>query len=175
MKTIIDPTKMTEEDIKHQFITPAIEDKWDKTLITMETKITDGAINIKGNKTVRQSPKRADYLLYIDFSNPIAVVEAKDYNHLISSGMQQAITYAEMLDLPFAYSSNGQGFQKHGFLTGHERTLQMKEFPSMKELKERYKKEKGMTDKEVQVNENPYYSSADTYSPRNYQRIAATL
>ena len=101
---------MYEEDIKFHYITPAIESKWGKDRITMETKITDGRINLRGNFVVREKPKRADYILYINANNPIAIVEAKDNNHAVSHGLQQAITYARMLDVPFAYSSNGDGF-----------------------------------------------------------------
>ena len=115
---ILDKKQMTEEDIKLQYITPAITSKWNIQKITMETQITDGRVNIKGNLVFREPPKRADYVLYLSANNPIAIVEAKDNNHSISFGLQQAMTYAQMLDLPFAYSSNGDGFMEHDFLTG---------------------------------------------------------
>ena len=99
---MIDKKLMTEEDIKLQFITPAITAKWSLGQITMETKITDGKINLKGNMVVRERPKKADYVLYISANNPIAIVEAKDNNHTVSFGLQQAMTYALMLDVPFA-------------------------------------------------------------------------
>ena len=114
MGTILNKKQMTEEDIKLQYITPAIVSKWDIKKVTMETQITDGKVNIKGNITCREKPKRADYILYLNTNNPIAIVEAKDNKHTISHGLQQAITYAQMLDLPFAYSSNGDGFE-HDF------------------------------------------------------------
>ena len=101
---------MTEEDIKLRYITPAITSKWPVGKITMETRITDGKINLKGNFVFREKPKRADYILYLSANNPIAVVEAKDNTHSVSYGLQQAMTYARMLDVPFAYSSNGDGF-----------------------------------------------------------------
>ena len=132
--SILDKKQMTEEDIKLNFITPAIKAKgWDGK-ITMETKITDGRINLKGNIASREAPKKADYILYLNSANPLAVVEAKDNNHSISFGMQQAKLYAEMLDVKFAYSSNGEGFQEFDFLTGVEREISLEEFPTPDEL-----------------------------------------
>ena len=105
---ILTKQQMAEEDIKLNFITPALLNKGWQNKITMETavKLTDGKVNLKGNLTFREPAKKADYLLYISANNPIAVVEAKDNNHSISYGLQQAMTYAQMLDLPFAYSSS---------------------------------------------------------------------
>ena len=163
---------MSEEDIKLQFITPAITSKWDISKITMETKLTDGKINLKGNFVVREKPKRADYVLYLAPNNPIAIVEAKDNNHSVSYGLQQAMVYAQMLDLPFAYSSNGDGFAEHDFLTGKERQFGLDEFPSAEELIARYKSESGMTAEQEAAQQQPYYSSQNTYPPRYYQRIA---
>ena len=163
---------MSEEDIKLQYITPAITSKWNRAKITMETRITDGKINLKGNFVFREKPKRADYILYLSANNPIAIVEAKDNTHSISHGLQQAIAYARMLDLPFAYSSNGDGFAEHDFLTGQERELGLDEFPTEQELIERYKKESGITPQQEVAIEQPYYSSQNTYPPRYYQRIA---
>lgn len=140
--------------------------------ITMETRITDGKINLKGNFVFREKPKRADYVLYLSANNPIAIVEAKDNTHSISHGLQQAIAYAKMLDLPFAYSSNGDGFAEHDFLTGQEREFGLDEFPTEQELIERYKKESGITPQQEVAIEQPYYSSQNTYPPRYYQRIA---
>ena len=100
---ILGKKQMTEEDIKLQYITPAITAKWSQSKITMETKVTDGRINLKGNVAVREKPKKADYILYLNANNPIAIVEAKDNNHTISHGLQQAITYAQMLDIQFRH------------------------------------------------------------------------
>ena len=173
---ILSKKEMTEEDIKLQFITPAITAKWDMGRITMETKITDGRINIKGNLTCRENPKKADYLLYLNDYKPIAVVEAKDNKHSVSYGLQQAITYAQMLDVPFAYSSNGDGFVEHDFLTGKERTLSLDEFPSEDELIARFKggvhNGDGLTPAEAKILNQPYYTSQTTYPPRYYQRNA---
>ena len=122
---------MSEEDIKLQFITPSVTAKWDISKITMETKLTDGKINLKGNFVVREKPKRADYVLYLATNHPIAIIEAKDNNHSVSHGLQQAMAYAQMLDLPFAFSSNGDGFAEHDFLTGMERQFGLDEFPTV--------------------------------------------
>lgn len=131
---ILDKKSMTEEDIKLNYITPSLLSSGWRDHITMETKITDGKINLKGNMEWREAPKKADYLLYLNRYHPIAVVEAKDNKHSVSYGLQQAMTYARMLDLPFAYSSNGDAFQEHDFLTGEEKTIPMDSFPSVDEL-----------------------------------------
>ena len=172
---VLNKKQMSEEDIKLNFITPAIQPGWSGH-ITMETKITDGRINIKGNMVARSKPKYADYILYLNSGKPIAVVEAKDNNHSVSFGIQQAMTYAQMMDLPFAYSSNGDAFYEHDFLTGQERQISIEEFPTQDELIARYYKEinggNGFTDKEKKVVDQPYYSSQNTYPPRYYQRNA---
>lgn len=173
--TILSKKQMSEEDIKLNYITPAVQKGWSDR-ITMETKITDGRINLRGNMVARGTPKRADYMLYLNDGKPIAVVEAKDNNHSISHGLQQAMTYAQMMDLPFAYSSNGDGFYEHDFLTGKERQISLEEFPSHDELIKRYFEElnggKGITPEEKKIVEQPYYSSQNTYPPRYYQRNA---
>ncbi len=169
---MIDKKQMTEEDIKLQFITPAITAKWNLDYITMETKITDGKINLKGNFIIREKPKKADYVLYINSNNPIAIVEAKDNKHSVSYGLQQAITYAQMLDVPFAYSSNGDAFYEHDFLTGQERQIEFSDFPSPDELINRYQAGKGLNENEKKIIEQPYYTSQTTYAPRYYQRNA---
>ena len=173
---VLEKSDMTEEDVKLQYITPAILAKWDCGHVTMETKITDGRINLKGNFVVRGKPKKADYVLYLEKDKPIAIVEAKDNNHSVSYGLQQAITYAKMQDIPFAYSSNGDGFQEHDLLTGFERTLAMDEFPSLEELTARWEREsndgKGIGPNEKKIVSQPYYSSQNTYDPRYYQRNA---
>lgn len=172
MTNVLSKKQMTEEDIKLQYITPAIVSKWNIHKVTMETQITDGRINLRGNIAMRERPKKADYLLYLSDNNPIAVVEAKDNKHTVSFGLQQAMTYALMLDLPFAYSSNGDGFVEHDFITGKERSFGLNEFPSEEELVERYKVEKGITEAELAIMEQPYYSGMGFNKPRYYQRIA---
>lgn len=172
---ILGKKQMSEEDIKLNFITPSLQKGWSGH-ITMETKITDGRINIKGNLVARSKPKYADYLLYLNDAKPIAVVEAKDNNHSVSHGLQQAMTYAEMLDLPFAYSSNGDAFYEHDFLTGKEKLIDINDFPSQEELVTRYFAEsnngQGMSKSEIRIISQPYYSSQSTYPPRYYQRNA---
>ena len=176
MSTVLSKKDMSEEDIKLQYITPAIAAKWNLGLVTMETKITDGRINLRGNITVREKPKKADYVLYISNNKPIAIVEAKDNNHTVSFGLQQAMTYAAMMDIPFAYSSNGDGFYEHDFLTGKERELSLDEFPSMDELTSRWEvganEGQGISEAEKTVIGQPYYTSQTTYAPRYYQQKA---
>ncbi|MFS9321254.1 EcoAI/FtnUII family type I restriction enzme subunit R [Streptococcus infantis] len=176
MSTILTKKEMTEEDIKFHYISPAIVSKWDRDKITMETKITDGKINLRGNLISREKPKKADYVLYLNPNKPIAIVEAKDNKHSMSFGLQQAMTYAEMLDVPFAYSSNGDGFFEHDFLTGRERELSLDEFPTEEELINRYKAEsnngEGLSSQEEKIIEQPYFSSMNSYPPRYYQRVA---
>lgn len=176
--TILTKKQMSEEDIKLQYITPAILAKWDKSRITMETKITDGKICLNGNFVHRdkKSAKYADYVLYYNSSFPIAIVEAKDNKHSVSFGLQQAITYAQMMDVPFVYSSNGDAFYEHDMLTGTEREIALSDFPSPDELMERYKAEanggNGLSVNELTAMSQPYYSSQNTYEPRYYQRVA---
>lgn len=170
MMAMVEKKKMTEEDIKLRYITPAITAKWNVEHITMETPITDGKINLKGNLTVRERPKKADYVLYLNDSTPIAIVEAKDNKHTVSFGLQQAKDYATMMDVPFAYSSNGDAFFEHDFITGIEREIALVDFPSPEDLFNRYKGTKCPA--ELEIGNQPYYSSQTTYSPRYYQRKA---
>lgn len=175
MSGIIPKWQMTEEDIKLNFITPALSQKWNGRM-TMETQITDGKINLRGNLVSRAQPKRADYVLYINANNPIAIVEAKDNQHAVADGLQQAMTYAQMLDVPFAYSSNGDAFREHDFLMGTERDIAMEDFPTPDELYARFQKGAnggaGLTQAEEAIIGQPYYSSQSTYPPRYYQRVA---
>ena len=175
MSGIIPKWQMTEEDIKLNFITPALSQKWNGRM-TMETQITDGKINLRGNLVSHAQPKRADYVLYINANNPIAIVEAKDNQHAVADGLQQAMTYAQMLDVPFAYSSNGDAFREHDFLMGTERDIAMEDFPTPDELYARFQKGAnggaGLTQAEEAIIGQPYYSSQSTYPPRYYQRVA---
>lgn len=175
MSGIIPKWQMTEEDIKLNFITPALSPKWNGRM-TMEMQITDGKINLRGNLVSRAQPKRADYVLYINANNPIAIVEAKDNQHAVADGLQQAMTYAQMLDVPFAYSSNGDAFREHDFLMGTERDIAMEDFPTPDELYARFQKGAnggaGLTQAEEAIIGQPYYSSQNTYPPRYYQRVA---
>ena len=170
---------LSEEDIKLRYITPAIIQKgWSVNDITMETKVklTDGKINLRGNLVARGKAKYADYVLYYNRATPIAIVEAKDANHSVSHGMQQAKEYAAMMDIPFAFSSNGFGFQEYDFLTGKERSFSMNEFPTKEELYQRYLSESnngnGLSEKELRVINQPYCTGQDIFPPRYYQRNA---
>ena len=170
---------LTEEDIKFRYINEAITSKgWSKDSIFMEQKVkfTDGKISLHGNLVHREKPKFADYVLYANKATPIAIVEAKDANHSVSHGLQQAMTYAQMLDVKFAYSSNGEGFAEHDFLTGKERTFAIDEFPTKEELIERYKSEandgNGLTEQELAVIEQPFCTGQNIFAPRYYQRNA---
>lgn len=170
---------LTEEDVKFRYINEAITSKgWSKDSIFMEQKVkfTDGKISLHGNLVHREKPKFADYVLYVNKATPIAIVEAKDANHSVSHGLQQAMTYAQMLDVKFAYSSNGEGFAEHDFLTGKERTFAMDEFPTKEELIERYKNEandgNGLKEQELSVIEQPFCTGQNIFPPRYYQRNA---
>ena len=170
---------LTEEDVKFRYINEAIINKgWSKDSIFMEQKVkfTDGKISLHGNFVHREKPKFADYVLYANKATPLAIVEAKDANHSVSHGLQQAMTYAQMLDVKFAYSSNGEGFAEHDFLTGKERTFAMDEFPTKEELIERHKKEandgNGLNEQELAVIEQPFCTGQNIFPPRYYQRNA---
>lgn len=169
----MDKKGLTEEDIKLRYITPAINKAgWINEHIRMEYYFTDGRVIFQGNVHARQTGKKADYLLSLAANKPVAIVEAKDNNKPLGGGMQQAMEYAQILDLPFAYSSNGDGFLEHDFLTGKERELTLDEFPSSEDLKQRILDAKNYTDEERKIVEQPFYSDPYTYEPRYYQRIA---
>ena len=170
---------LTEEDVKYRYISEAITSKgWPKDSIFMEQKVrfTDGKISLHGNLVHRERPKFADYVLYANKATPIAIVEAKDANHSVSHGLQQAKTYAQMLDVKFAYSSNGEGFAEYDSLTGKERIFSMEEFPTKEELIERYKSEanggNGLNEQELAVIAQPYCTGQNIFPPRYYQRNA---
>lgn len=170
---MISKKNLTEEDIKLQYITPAIQNAgYELNLIKMEYYFTDGKINVRENVAQRSKGKRADYILFYKPNQPIAIVEAKDNNKEIADGIQQAIDYARILDIPFAYSSNGDGFYEHDMLTGLERKLSLEDFPTSNELWERYKTFKGITPEQERVIIEPYYFMAVKKTPRYYQRVA---
>lgn len=167
--------KLSEEDVKLQYITPAILDRgWERKQIRMEKSFTAGTVVMQGRMKHRKAGKRCDYLLFTDElqTYPIALIEAKDTKHAPGDGIQQAIDYALDLDVPFAYSSNGECFIEHDMLKGTERTIKLEEFPTPEELKERLRNEKNITDNEQLLIDEPYYTSSDIYPPRYYQRIA---
>ncbi|MDY4853343.1 MAG: DEAD/DEAH box helicase family protein [Prevotella sp.] len=164
---------LTEEDIKLRFITPAIKKAgWKNEHIRMEYYFTDGRVVFQGNIHARQTGKKADYLLFHAANKPIAIVEAKDNNKPLGGGMQQAMEYAQILDIPFAYSSNGDGFLEHDFLTGKETELSLEQFPTPENLYKRLVDAKQLSGEALKIVEQPFYSDPYTYEPRYYQRIA---
>lgn len=216
MSDIFDIHEMSEEDIKHEYITTALEAKWDAKKISMETEIwkavkkrnqnlhisasplnnfTDGKVKIKGNIPSRDKGKRCDYILWYNKGTPLAIVEAKDNNHSSSFGLQQAISYGVLLDVPFVYTSNGSTFFEHDFTTGLEKEIPLSDFPTAEELMNRWR---GVNAEKIAEVENrmeyaidgntkfydvplcfeenlmniPFYSGADCYPPRYYQRNA---
>ncbi|MFD1348609.1 EcoAI/FtnUII family type I restriction enzme subunit R [Oceanobacillus caeni] len=170
----MDKKKLSERDICTKFITPAIEQSgWDiQRQIREEYTFTDGRVIVRGNLTSRGKRKRADYLLSYKPNLPIAIVEAKDNKHSIGSGLQQAINYGDILDVPFVYASNGDGFIEHDMLTGKERELRLDEFPSPSDLWERYKHFQGIDDKQEEVITEPFYFAEGDKTPRYYQMVA---
>lgn len=167
-----DKREMSEEEIKLHYITPALLKKWDKGQVRMEFPLTAGKINMKGNLYVRERPKKADYVLTLDGYNALAVVEAKSHKYAVSYGLQQAKEYAKMLDISFAYSSNGDAFEEYDFLTGKEREIPLEAFPSAQDLLQRLKKDGQLTPAKENVLTKPFYTSQNTYPPRYYQQIA---
>lgn len=174
MSQLMKKSEMTEEDIKIKYINPAIEKSgWDiNRNVKFEYCFTDGRIIVRGNKTKRGDKKKADYLLYYLPNIPIAVIEAKDNNHSVGDGMQQAIEYANVLDVPFAYSSNGDGFIEHDMRAGKERELKMNEFPSPEEIWKRYKGIININEEQEKLITEPYYFNMGDKTPRYYQVIA---
>ncbi|QOK29914.1 DEAD/DEAH box helicase family protein (plasmid) [Cytobacillus oceanisediminis] len=169
--------KLSERDVCTKFITPSIANAgWNlHKQIREEVTFTAGRILVKGKRHVRKKSKRADYILYYKSNLPLAVIEAKDGGHSIGSGMQQGLEYAEALDIPFVFSSNGKGFLFHdrtGQSREMEQELKLDEFPSPETLWSMYKQWKGIDDIAEQVITQEYYSDAGGKTPRYYQRIS---
>lgn len=169
---------LSERDICTQFILPAlVKSGWDVAKqIREEIFFTDGRIFVKGNKTTRGKRKRADFILYLKPNIPIAVIEAKDNNHSVGAGLQQALSYAEILDVPVAFSSNGDGFVQHdrsGFSEQIEKELSLDTFPSPAELWKMYKKYKMIeTSGQEEIASFDYFFDGSGRAPRYYQQIA---
>lgn len=160
--------QMSERDICTKYITPAlVQSGWDiQKQIKEEYTFTDGRVIVRGNLTSRGKKKRADYLLLYKLNLPIAIIEAKDNRHSLGAGVQQGIEYAESLDVPFVYSSNGDGFIEHDMKNGSERELSLQEFPSPIELWNRYKGLKEITPEQEEIIIEPYYFNAGDKKPR---------
>ena len=169
----VNKKELKEQEIRTMFITPALREKgWEVPQnMREEYYFTDGRVLVAGNHHSVAEGKKADYLLYHE-GRPIAVIEAKDNKHAVGGGIQQAIEYARILDLKFAYSSNGDAFLEHDFITGKETELKMDEFPTEEELYRRYLDSKDYSPEEQKIVETPYYYDAYSHEPRYYQRIA---
>lgn len=172
---------LSEEDIKARYITPAVEQSgWDKKQIRYEYAFTAGRIILRGNITSRGKKKRVDYLLFYKPNFPLAIIEAKDNNHPVGAGLQQAVEYADALtleyagdlDIKFVYSSNGDGFVEQDLITGDIRNLSLDEFPSPDELYHRYVNEMNFSETGEKALLEPYYWVPGYKTPRYYQRIA---
>ncbi|WP_458372526.1 EcoAI/FtnUII family type I restriction enzme subunit R [Pseudomonas veronii] len=168
---------LTERDICTKFIAPAIAlAGWDiQKQVREEVSFTKGRIIVRGKLHIRGESRRADFILYHQANLPIAVIEAKDNNHSLGHGMQQALGYAEALDIPFVFSSNGDGFLFHdrsGTGTLVETELTLDQFPSPTELWQRYCQWKGLDGPAQQRIEAPYYDDGSGRMPRYYQTNA---
>ena len=171
---------LTETDIRSKFITPALCGPegagWDlMTQVREEAYFTKGRVIVRGKTVKRGEAKKADYLLYYKPNIPLAVIEAKDNNHAVGAGMQQALAYAETLDVPFAYSSNGDAFLEHDRTakTGPvTREIPLDQFPSPEELWTRYRAARGLTPEQETVATQDYYDDGSGKSPRYYQLTA---
>ena len=171
---------LTEADIRTKFITPALVSekagRWDvMTQVREEVYFTNGRVIVRGKTVKRGEAKKADYVLYYKPGIPLAVIEAKDNTYSVGAGMQQALAYAEILDVPFAYSSNGDGFLEHDRTATSgavERELTLEAFPSPAELWARYSAARGYTAQQAAVATQDYYDDGSKKSPRYYQLIA---
>ncbi|CAC9575642.1 Type I restriction-modification system, restriction subunit R (EC 3.1.21.3) [uncultured Gammaproteobacteria bacterium] len=170
--------QLSESDIKAKFITPALlKAGWDEqTQIRREVFFTDGRIFVKGNLTQRGKGKKADYILYYKPNIPIAIVEAKSNKLSLNSGIQQALDYARILDIPSVYSSNGDGFFEHNKMATNgkiEQELSLDEFPTPEQLWQRYKQYKGIhTQEQERISAQDYFFDNTDRRPRYYQQIA---
>lgn len=169
--------KLSERDVCSKFITPALVSAgWDlQTQIREEVSFTKGRIIVRGKLHSRGKGKRADYVLYYKANQPIALIEAKDQTHSLGAGMQQGLDYAETLDIPFVFCSNGDGFLFHdrtGNAAAMETELKLAEFPSPAELWQRYCAWKGLAGDAVATIETPYYDDGSGRIPRYYQVTA---
>lgn len=180
----MDKINLSERDICTKFITPAIENAgWAQCQIREEVTLTNGRVMVRGNLATRITnpnvtggPKRADYILYGHPNVPIAVIEAKVNKYSAGHGMQQALVYAEMLDIPFVFSSNGDGFLMHDRtgLTGEtEKEISLDEFPSPDYLWSCYETWRGIAkEQEKNLVAQSYHSDGSEREPRYYQRVA---
>ncbi len=170
----MDKRSLSERDICTKFITPALRASgWDEMLqIREEVTFTKGRIIVRGKLVTRGRAKRADYILYYKPNIPIAVIEAKENSHAVGDGMQQALDYAETLNIPFVFSSNGDGFVFHdrtGASTRRETDLALGEFPPPAELWSRYRAWKGLALEAEPLVLQDYFEDSGGKTPRYYQ------
>jgi type I restriction enzyme, R subunit len=170
----MDKKQLSERDICTKFITPAVKQAgWDEmSQIREEVGFTKGRIIVRGKLVTRGKAKRADYILYYKPNIPLALIEAKDNNHSVGDGMQQALEYAETLNIPFVFSSNGDGFVFHDRTckTGAvETNLAIDAFPSPDELWSRYRAWKGLLPEEEKIVLQDYFDDGSGKAPRYYQ------
>jgi len=169
--------QLTERDICTKFITPALEQAgWDiATQVREEFSLTKGRVMVRGKLHTRAKHKRADYVLFYKPNIPIAVIEAKDNSHTVGDGMQQALGYGELLQVPFVFSSNGDGFLFHNKIAPDgilERELGLHEFPSAETLWQWWTAFRGLNDRQAALVTQDYYSDGSDKSPRYYQLLA---
>jgi type I restriction enzyme R subunit len=178
IENMINKKSLTERDICTKYITPALEKAgWDTQLqILEEVSFTDGKIYVRGKITARGTRKRADYVIYYKPNIPIAIIEAKDNNHSVRAGIQQALDYAKILDIPCVFSSNGDGFLFHDRTATDENIeteINLDNFPTPQQLWEKYKKYKGIiTPIAEKIASQDYYVDGSGRKPRYYQQIA---
>jgi type I restriction enzyme R subunit len=168
---------LTEQDICSKFILPTVTKAgWDlQTQIREQFSFTAGRIMVRGKTVVRGERKRVDFILFHKPNFPIALIEAKDQNHSVGSGMQQALDYAEALDIPFVFSSNGSAFLEHNRLSKSgkvEQELTLDNFPSPVELYQKYKELKNITNETEEVMEQDYFQELGGKEPRYFQCVA---
>ena len=174
---MIDKKTLSERDICTKYVTPAlIATGWDlHSQISEDVRLTDGRVIVRGQTFARGEFKRADYLLYHKPNIPIAVIEAKDNNHSVGAGMQQALRYAEMLDLPFVYSTNGDAFLQHDKTAAGgvvEREIALDAFPSPDDLWQRYQAFKQYDPSKLPLLTQAYHLDRSGKTPRYYQIVA---
>lgn len=174
----MDKRSLSERDICTKFITPALRlAGWDEMLqIREEVGFTKGRIIVRGKLVTRGQAKRADYVLYFKPNIPLALIEAKDNSHSVGDGMQQALDYAATLDIPFVFSSNGDGFVFHDRTAAsnpREANLGLDAFPSPADLWARYRTWKGLDAQAEQIVLQDYYDDGSGKAPRYYQVNAA--
>jgi type I restriction enzyme, R subunit len=165
---------LSETDVCRMFVTPAIKDAgWDlKKQVREQITFTKGRKIIDGKLVKEGKKKRADYILYYKSNLPIAVIEAKDNSHSVGSGMQQGLDYADTLDLPFVFSTNGKAFIEHDKTISKEKEIPLNKFPSPNDLWQRYKVWKGLDKVKEKINTTDYYYEQGGKKPRFYQTIA---